>query len=995
MLVRQRLSHLVLLVGLALVLLPSAAGAVSQTVSFNDLSNPNRALNGQYPTGLIDWGNNVWYLSGPFGQFNSFSISFNGAGATSAPLNFITPRRLLQLDAYNGGPGSSTITLNCAGQPTKQVSVAQGQLMTIPTGWSGTCSTVSIGSSNGWDTNFDNLVIDDGLGPLITNVQSSPASDGATITWTTSIASDSQVEFGPTSAYGTTSPRDPALVTTHSVTLTGLSSGATYHFRVRSADGGGNAGLSGDFSFGTTSTACNVPITNPVACENSKPGDAPTSWDLNSHDAGDPSIQGFATDISFNKGQTVRFKVSTAARAYQLDIYRMGYYGGQGARKQATVLPSATLPQTQPACLTQTSTGLIDCGNWADSASWTIPGTAVSGIYFARVTRTDTGGASHIFFVVRDDASTAPMLFQTSDTTWQAYNSYGGNSLYIGQPAGRAYKVSYNRPFNTRSSISGLGPPSMVWNAEYPMVRWLEANGFNLSYMSGVDADRRGSAYIRQHATYLSVGHDEYWSGAQRANVEAARDAGVNLAFFSGNQTFWKTRWENSIDASNTPYRTLVSYKETHANAKIDPTPAWTGTWRDPRFSPPADGGRPENALAGPIFMVNGTNFQSMRVPFAFSRLRFWRNTAVASLAPGGTTTVTAGCNCLLGYEWDEDLDNGFRPAGLVPLSSTTATVPTYLQDYGNTYASGSATHALTLYRASSGALVFGAGTVSWAWGLDGTHDNGVSTPDPVIQQATINVLADMGAQPDTVQPGLVRTTASTDTAKPTSTIASPSNGATVPNGTALTITGTANDSGGGQVGAVEVSIDGGNTWRRATGTTSWSYAWTPAALGDVTIRTRASDDSGNVETPSAGITVRVSGVVSVNFNNLSGNRALNGQYPSGVIDWGTNNWYVSGPWAQFTTNSVSYTGPGVTSRTFQMLTPMRLVQLDAFNGGNTSSTVTVSCSGQAPVTVSVGANRLVTIATGWTGTCSGAVTFSSSNGWDTNIDNLTFDQGG
>ena len=77
------------------------------------------------------------------------------------------------------------------------------------------------------------------------------------------------------------------------------------------------------------------------------------------------------------------------------------------------------------------------------------------------------------------------------------------------------------------------------------------------------------------------------------------------MAFFSGNEVFWKTRWENSIDGSGTAYRTLVSYKETHAGAKIDPIAEWTGTWRDPRFSPPADGGRPENALTGTIFTVN------------------------------------------------------------------------------------------------------------------------------------------------------------------------------------------------------------------------------------------------------------------------------------------------------------------------------------------------------------------------------------------------------
>ena len=594
----------------------------------------------------------------------------------------------------------------------------------------------------------------------------------------------------------------------------------------------------------------------PVACENLKTGNPAGEWDVSG--AGDTSIQGFATDISVDQGQTVRFKVRTDASAYRLDIYRLGYYGGLGARKVASLLPSASLPQAQPACLSVPASGLIDCGNWAQSASWSVPSDAVSGIYIARAVRTDTGGASHIVFIVRDDDGRSDVLFQTSDTTWQAYNSYGGNSLYVGAPAGRAYEVSYNRPFNTRGT-SGGPSHSWVFNAEYPMVRWLEANGYDVSYFTGVDTDRRGLE-LQDHRVFLSVGHDEYWSATQRTQVEMARDAGVHLAFFSGNEVFWKTRWAPSIDGSGTPYRTLVSYKETHANAKIDPTPEWTGTWRDPRFSPPADGGRPENALTGTIFMVNGTRNDAITVPEAEGKMRFWRNTSIANLAPGTTATLPTGT---LGYEWDEDLDNGFRPAGLFRLSSTTLNVtPLYLLDYGSTYGSGVATHNLTLYRHTSGALVFGAGTVQWSWGLDAMHDNVGGAADVRMQQATVNLFADMGVQPGSLQPGLTAATASFDLSPPSSTITSPLAGASVSSGAPITVTGTAADGGGGIVAAVEVSDDGGVSWRAASGRESWQYVWTPSGpggqQGSAALVSRAIDDSGNIGSPSESVIVTI-----------------------------------------------------------------------------------------------------------------------------------------
>ncbi|MEV6493045.1 N,N-dimethylformamidase beta subunit family domain-containing protein [Actinoplanes sp. NPDC051633] len=581
-----------------------------------------------------------------------------------------------------------------------------------------------------------------------------------------------------------------------------------------------------------------APLVNPVACENSKPGTPASTWDVSG--AGSTAVQGFATDASVNIGETQQFKVRSTATSYRLDIYRMGYYNGAGARLIATVNPVGR--QTQPNCISQAATGLVDCGNWAVSASWTVPATAVSGIYFARLVRTDgTSGASHIPFVVRDDASRSDLFFQTSDTTWQAYNQYGGNSFYVGSPAGRAYKISYNRPITVR----GTGPEDAVFNAEYPMVRWMEANGYDVSYTTGVDTDRRG-ALIKNHKAFLSVGHDEYWSGTQRANVEAARDAGVNLAFFSGNEVFWKTRWESSVDGSGTPYRTLVAYKETHANAIIDPSPEWTGTWRDPRFSPPKNGGRPENALTGTSFEVNAGTV-NLQVPAADGKMRLWRSTTVATQAAGATATLGSGT---VGYEWDEDAENASRPPGQIQLSTTNATNVEVLIDQGSNYANGNATHHLVMYRAPSGALVFGAGTVQWSWGLDSTHDRGSGAASTPMKQATVNLFADMGAQPATLQSGLTLATASTDTVAPTVAITSPANGSSVAAGTAVTVSGTATDTGG-VVGGVEVSVDGGTTWKPAAGRGTWSYRYTPAATGATQVRVRAIDDSVRIGTPA------------------------------------------------------------------------------------------------------------------------------------------------
>jgi hypothetical protein len=573
----------------------------------------------------------------------------------------------------------------------------------------------------------------------------------------------------------------------------------------------------------TRDQRCDSPA-NKIVRENCLQGAPSTEWDVNG--AGDPSIQGFAEEFSITLGETAHFKVKTDATAYRIDIYRLGYYDGLGARLVGTVLPSAKLPQKQPECLSEMSTLLVDCVNWQRSASWESSVDGTSGIYLARLVRTDEeskpnwradnspllgdpkfgrdgidqtiapetslevgaygfmrqhlpahgaqrnaikeGRASHIYFLVRDDKTPSDVLMQTMDTTWQAYNCWGSTNAYsipcndplthAGSPAPlnstwRAYKLSYNRPFATRAYRAS----NMPFNSEYPMIRWLERNGYDVSYWSGADTDRRSlvdeRTKERRFKLFLSVGHDEYWSGRQRQHVAEARDAGMNLCFFSGNEMYWRVRWENELATDPTgegvghgernSHRTLVVYKDTQSLVPIDPV-EWTGTWRDARpirgqgekakraealQSLGALEALPENEMTGTIFGVNAWRNDALEVPAPYGTHRFWRHTSVAKLADASIAAAnkatgmaafasSAGATDkqkvvlvkgILGHEWDEDIDNGYRPPGLMHLSSTTIDGVQYLMDEGAAFDTATATHHLTLYRHYSASTSSGA----------------------------------------------------------------------------------------------------------------------------------------------------------------------------------------------------------------------------------------------------------------------------------------------
>jgi hypothetical protein len=412
---------------------------------------------------------------------------------------------------------------------------------------------------------------------------------------------------------------------------------------------------------------------------------------------------------------------------YTIDVYRLGFYGGAGARLVAS---SGTLQGvTQRACeVTDAVTHLIEC-DWAKSYNLRIGSDWTSGIYIAVLAHVATARQSPIYFVVRDDRRLSDIVFQSSRTTGLAYNSYGNateqRSLYPHNSTGgvRAMKVSFDRPMLDRD----------VLIFEYQMLRWLESQGYDVTYITNMDVQTNAPRLL-QHRVFLSVGHDEYWSKEMRDGIEAARNGGVNLGFFSGNTAYWRVRFEPS--SRGVPNRVMVGYK--YPNLTPDPV-APTYRWRDPPNN------RPENALLGVMYigrqeggLFGGFNWVVPNVSDSY-----FANTGL---------TNGAALSQLVGYEWDGIVNNGFSPPGLVILGASPVTPATVATGIPKTTTQIS--HS-TRYIHASGARVFAIGSIHWMWALDSTQ---ISPPrvDARAQQFAVNVLADMDARPATPSAGIV-----------------------------------------------------------------------------------------------------------------------------------------------------------------------------------------------------------------------------------------------
>ncbi len=402
--------------------------------------------------------------------------------------------------------------------------------------------------------------------------------------------------------------------------------------------------------------AVSCPNANPVVQENNCQGAGSTAWRLQ-----DPSDQlaGFTTRSSVDRGESVTLKVGRNAAPgtteVDVQVFRMGYYGGAGAAWMPLASAAGVTVNNRTNCdATDPETGRAGC-DW--DPTYTIPaaGLRATGVYLVKLEATDTGIQNHVCFTVRDDDRPTPakVLFQLPIATYQAYNNWGGKSLYsfnsFGPPtaaaAPRAVAVSFDRPF---VNSTGYYYNDWLLKADWAAIYFLEQQGYDVAYTDDY-AVTSDPASLADHETIVIPGHSEYWTGQQLAGMKAARDAGTGILHLGANSAYWKVRYEDGG-------RTLVSYKtvESGANGTNDPGPDGlegtaddalgldgragtaddrpqnaTTTFRDDG-APPGDPGAPPEGRVGPDTPENSL-FGVLYVSPARLLKQWWRSRSRAN----------------------------------------------------------------------------------------------------------------------------------------------------------------------------------------------------------------------------------------------------------------------------------------------------------------------------------------------------------------------------
>ena len=494
-----------------------------------------------------------------------------------------------------------------------------------------------------------------------------------------------------------------------------------------------------------SSSEVSIASQNAIELENQKPGTR--DWEITDI-ASNNEILGYGDATSINKGEALNLKISLAQSGqYDLDVYRLGYYDGAGGRLVASVSGLNGFTQADPT-ITNFDTNLVEY-DWNTSYTLQTGADWTTGLYFVKLTDSQTGKENYIQFVLRDDDRPADIGFQDAITTAAAYNNVGGYSVYDFNSDGgqRAYQVSFDRPFSyDTSAASEQFNNTLTW--EYNMTRWLESQGYDVSYYSNLDVHANPLQLYSQNV-FLSVGHDEYWSMAMRDNVEQARDSGINLAFFSANTAYWQVRFDSS--SSGESNRVMTVYKDSTGvgtGSSIDPI-AETNPAAATTLFRSAEVNRPENSLIG-VGYTGDIGSQGIYDGFDFVVTNasdpYYANTGLQN---GDRLSR------LVGYEWDSVLNNSSTPAGLVVLSQSSVPSSGLIQAGIVPPGTDDTVSNAVRYTAPSGAKVFSTGSVQWVWGLDSDRVINPRT-DVRAQQIAINVFKDMGAIPLTPSSGLV-----------------------------------------------------------------------------------------------------------------------------------------------------------------------------------------------------------------------------------------------
>jgi hypothetical protein len=584
----------------------------------------------------------------------------------------------------------------------------------------------------------------------------------------------------------------------------------------------------------------------------------------------------------------LQLRIESTMRSYRIQILRVGYYGGSGARIVATLSDAGGAPypiKDQPPCTrslpevgpyadafacSHVGISSDSCSNWTGH-TWTHPSDLPSGVYLAHVVDGANSATTlaSIPFIVRDDRRTSSVLLHVPDTKWQAYNVWGDlcnlpgiGGVYVGPPSGffgglgtggRIRTVRWDRPYTYRDD-TGDSYDQRVYTDVVPYVQFFEKLGADVSYITAHDLD---ADWARPQAQSLLVpatagakrvvvlaAHDEYWSQERRNDIERARSAGVHLMFLTANDVHWRTK--------QVPDGILVA-KDSTFYPGFKTQENWTGLWGDPRYlrSTTGDATGPENATGG---LVSGAWSRAYHyevlVSAEESAHRFWRDTAYAN---GGTAGIAPANLHVIEGEWDMDSDNGFRPPGLSYLSSS-ATVGNHItkgQELAvRSHFTSVVTHHMVMFRdAQSGAITFHAGTTDFANALEDEPCDGGDVHGLALQRGLINLMADMGLPaPGRLCPGWW-TPPPVLPPPPSGTVTAP----TLPPmmGRSLELRGTATAGSGATVAAVEVGIRRQGTtdirYAPAAGRQSWVYDWTPPTPGTYEIRARVTDDRGQI----------------------------------------------------------------------------------------------------------------------------------------------------